>query len=120
MSFTSLFEPTGQSVLTEATHWVVALLGNSLMTTIAVVIVGCSGALLLSGRFQIRRTAQTILGLFLLFGAADTANGLLGVVSSELSEEPISISVPELTRSTEKPQPSVIDPYAGPSLPMQQ
>lgn len=119
MSSTSLFEPTGQSVLTEATHWVVALLGSSLTTIIAVVIVGCSGVLLLSGRFQIRRTVQTILGLFLLFEAADTANGLLGVVSTEHSEEPISISAPE-TRSTEKPQPSVIDPYAGPSLPMQQ
>lgn len=120
MNTSSLFDTTGHSVLTQATNWVVALLSSTLTTTLAVLIVGCLGLMLLSGRFQIRRTAQTIVGLFLLFGAADTANGLLGVVSSELSEEPVSISMPAVTRSTEKPRPPVLDPYAGPSLPMPQ
>lgn len=120
MNSSSLFDATEQSALTQAANWIATLLSGTLTTTIAVVIVGCLGMMLLSGRFQIRRTAQTIVGLFLLFGAADTAASILGFVSNAPSEEASSISLSQYTTSPESPRPPVLDPYAGASLPMPQ
>jgi hypothetical protein len=53
---------------------------------LAVIAVASVGFLMLSGRVDWRRGAQTILGCFIVFGASSIAVGLMGVAQSAAAD----------------------------------
>lgn len=109
-----------------AVGWLEGTLLGFLATVIAVIAVASVGFLMLTGRIDIRRGAQVVLGCFVLFGASTIASGVLGVVSS-------SRTGPDLAQSRSLPPPpqlpppvryqpassSPFDPYSGASAPKQ-
>ncbi|BBF68407.1 hypothetical protein SBA_ch1_06070 [Sphingomonas bisphenolicum] len=89
---------------------------GSMATAIATLAIAVLGFLMFSGRFDWRRSAATIMGCFLIFGAPIIAGGLMGAASTnmiakrQVSEEPLV--TPPTPRA-----PQHYDPYAGAALP---
>lgn len=106
--------PSG-SALSAAAQWIEgALLGN-FGTALAVIAVAWVGFEMLSGRVSPRRSAQVVLGMFILFGAPRIASELAGLAQSQ---------TPALTAQAgpapNPPRPKVpsgYDPYAGAAVP---
>lgn len=119
MNSNSLFEISGRSVFVEANEWVMALFAGQFFTAIALIAVAILGMTLLSGYLNVRSATQTVGGLFLLFGAADMAYGLLNVLSSNLADAPGVLPPAAIVEPKHEGRPPAVDPYAGPSLPMQ-
>jgi type IV secretory pathway VirB2 component (pilin) len=114
----SLFDRSPQPVLGAAGEWTQGLLGGTLATALCVIAVAILGFLLLSGRLQVRRSVEVVLGCFLLLGAGLLAVQLQQLASgagraSVASTEQIIVS--EYAESPELP-PAEYDPYAGASL----
>lgn len=76
----SLFDEPAQPVLGSAGELTQGVLGGTLATTLCVIAVAILGLLLLSGRLQVRRSVEVVLGCFLLLGA-----GLLAVQLQQLA-----------------------------------
>lgn len=116
-------QPAGERVFAAAVNWLQGTLLGSLATTVAVIAIASVGLLLFSGRIDIRRGAQMILGCFILFGAASIAAGImrvadLGNSGAELRapQPPLPVyALPAAPKSPVKAAP--YDPYAGASLP---
>jgi type IV secretory pathway VirB2 component (pilin) len=114
----SLFDRSPQPVLGAAGEWTQGLLGGTLATALCVIAVAILGFLLLSGRLQVRRSVEVVLGCFLLLGA-----GLLAVQLQQLATGAAVTSqagagqviLPAPAESPPLP-PAGYDPYAGASL----
>src|SRR4051812_8915649 len=79
----SLPEP---SAIVSAVTWVEEIMLGSAATALATLAIAGVGALLLTGRIDIRRGASIVLGCFVLFGAAAITNGLMaGIRGSGLA-----------------------------------
>jgi type IV secretory pathway VirB2 component (pilin) len=116
------FDEPAPNVLAAAVQWLDATLLGTIATTIAVIAVASIGFLLLSGRVDVRRTAQVILGCFILFGASSIAAGIMRAVNADGS--PAEIQAPPLpppnyppATSQTRPAAAAYDPYAGAALP---
>lgn len=101
--------------LLSAALWIKALLSGPLATAVAIVAVTLLAALLISGRVPSRRAAEVLVGIFVVFGAATVADGIVGGSSekpqpSVLPSEPIAVLV-------RPPAAAAYDPYAGASVP---
>jgi type IV secretory pathway VirB2 component (pilin) len=114
----SLFDKPAQPVLGAAGEWTQGALGGTLATTLCVIAIAILGLLLLSGRLQVRRSVEVVLGCFLLLGA-----GLLAVQLQRLAGQAGESGMaggPQATLAepAETPPlpPANSDPYAGASL----
>lgn len=115
----SLTDAPDASVLVAAIGWVQGTLLGTLATVIAIVAVAAIGLMMLGGRIDIRRSATTLVGCFILFGAASIASGIrdaASLVSDDirppLREAP---QPPPLPSPIEPKRPA--DPYAGAAVP---
>ncbi|HYC96234.1 MAG TPA: TrbC/VirB2 family protein [Sphingomicrobium sp.] len=112
-------DPSGSNPLTAALEWLQGTLLGSFATSIAVIALALIGFLMLSGRVDVRRAVQVVLGCFIIFGASTIANGILLAVSG-------ASHGPDLAQAPPPPPPqfpapvgsqptssSPFDPYAG-------
>lgn len=114
------------SVLAVALDWLRGTLLGALGTSVAVLTVASVGFLMVTGRVDVRRAGQVILGCFILFGASTIASGILAVLQGKGNgiEPPMPVSAPLPDYPVAPPatqgSPSVFDPYAGAALPQRQ
>ena len=90
---------------------------------LATVAVASVGFLLLTGRLDLRRGANVIIGCFIVFGAASIVSGIMSVVQGGSGEAPqmeVAAAPPVHVQATYPqqplPNPSGYDPYAGAAL----
>jgi type IV secretion system protein VirB2 len=73
---TANFDPQGSGPILGAVNWLQGTLLGNVATAIAVIAVGATGLMMLTGRIDWRRGATVILGLFIVFGAASIVAGI--------------------------------------------
>ena len=116
-------QPNNGNVFGVALQWVQATLLGSVATAITVIAVASVGLLLMSGRVDIRRAVQVVLGCFILFGAASIAAGIMRIAADGGSGPAISPSPTPPPIAYVSPAPALpanavpYDPYAGAALP---
>lgn len=115
-------DPAFANVFGASIQWMQGTVLGSVATAVAVVAVASIGFLMLSGRVDVRRAAQSILGCFIIFGASTIAAGIVRVVQDDnaVSETVVSPSPPPAYPPPAKrrsPVASPYDPYAGAALP---
>ena len=112
----------GGNVFVLAVQWLQATLLGTVATAVAVIAVASIGFLLLSGRTDVRRAVQVILGCFILFGASSIASGIMRGLAgpgpppgtTALPPPPIGLPV-----APDEPMKAVpYDPYAGAAVPV--
>ena len=69
-------DPQGSGVILGAVTWLQGTLLGNVATALAVIAVGATGLLMLTGRIDWRRGAVVILGCFIVFGAASIVAGI--------------------------------------------
>ena len=74
-------DPAGSSVILTAVNWLQGTLLGNVATALAVIAVGATGLMMLTGRIDWRRGATVILGCFIVFGAAAIVAGIRSVAS---------------------------------------
>jgi hypothetical protein len=108
-------------VFAAALAWLQGTLLGTVATSVAVVAVASVGFLMLSGRIDVRRGAQVVLGCFVLFGAPSIAAGIIAMAhhGNEAAEVLPSIPQPLVYAPPAKPSVRAVpyDPYAGAALP---
>lgn len=112
---------TSDNVFEAAILWLQSTLLGTVATAVAVISVASVGLLLFSGRIDVRRAGQVILGCFILFGASTIAAGLTTILSGAggTSEATPSAAAPSYAPppvQSARPA-SPYDPYAGAALP---
>jgi type IV secretory pathway VirB2 component (pilin) len=115
-------ESAGTSVFAAAIQWLDGVLLGTLASTVAVIALASVGLLMLSGRVDVRRGAQVIIGCFIVFGASTIAAGIMGVIGGTGSApQTQSLPSPPPLYPAAPAQPargsSPYDPYAGAALP---
>lgn len=109
--------PYNQDGMIAAASWIEHLLLGSIATAIAVLAIAVTGAMMLTGRVDLRRGAAVILGCFLLFGAPMIAAGLYtmlnGVAGGTSAKAPPPAPTPPSAPASTNP----FDPYAGAAVP---
>ena len=78
---TEELDPLQPGAIGSAVGWVEGTLLGTVATTVAVIAVATVGFLMLTGRIDIRRATQVVLGCFILIGASTIASGIFGAVS---------------------------------------
>jgi len=74
-------DPAGSNVILTAVDWVQGTLLGNVATAVAVIAVGATGLMMLTGRVDWRRGAMVILGCFIVFGAAAIVAGIRSVAA---------------------------------------
>ena len=110
------------NALAAAVEWLQGTLLGSLAVAVAVIAVAFVGFLLLTGRVDVRRAVQVILGCFILFGASSIAGGIMRIVdadggSAELAAAPLAQPADRPAQEPAGVKASPYDPYAGAALP---
>ena len=77
-------DPAGSGVILNAVNWLQGTLLGNVATALAVIAVGATGLMMLTGRIDWRRGAVVILGCFILFGAASIVAGIRSVSAGGL------------------------------------
>lgn len=77
-------DPAGSGVILNAVNWLQGTLLGNVATALAVIAVGATGLMMLTGRIDWRRGAVVILGCFILFGAASIVAGIRSVSTGGL------------------------------------
>ena len=72
-------DPAGSNVILNAVTWLQGTLLGNVATALAVIAVGATGLMMLTGRIDWRRGATVILGCFIVFGAAAIVAGVRSV-----------------------------------------
>jgi type IV secretion system protein VirB2 len=75
-------DPAGSNVILNAVTWLQGTLLGNVATALAVIAVGATGLLMLTGRIDWRRGATVILGCFILFGAGAIVAGIRSVATA--------------------------------------
>jgi type IV secretion system protein VirB2 len=75
-------DPAGSSPILGAVTWLQGTLLGNVATTLAVIAVGATGLMMLTGRIEWRRGATVILGCFVIFGAAAIVAGIRSVAGT--------------------------------------
>lgn len=76
---TAQTDPAGSGPILGALDWIEGTLLGNLATTAAVIAVGATGLMMLTGRIDWKRGLTVILGAFILFGAAAIVAGIRSV-----------------------------------------
>ena len=74
-------DPAGSSVILTAVGWIQGTLLGNVATALAVIAVGATGLMMLTGRIDWKRGATVILGCFIVFGAAAIVAGIRSVAA---------------------------------------
>ncbi len=74
-------DPAGSSVILNAVNWLQGTLLGNVATALAVIAVGATGLMMLTGRIDWRRGAAVIIGCFIIFGAATIVAGIRSVAT---------------------------------------
>ena len=69
-------DPAGSGVIFSAVNWLQGTLLGNVATGLAVIAVGATGLLMLTGRIDWRRGATVIVGCFIVFGAGAIVAGI--------------------------------------------
>lgn len=97
--------------------WIVDLLTGAGAQIMAVLAVASIGLLMLTGRLALRRAVVTIIGCFIVFGAAGIAEALNSLAdngqAADATGEQAYVYIP-----TQPPEPD-LDPYSGAAAPDQ-
>jgi thiol:disulfide interchange protein len=108
--------------MVSAVAWLQGTVLGAVATAAAVVAVAAVGFMMLTGRMDMRRSGQVILGCFIIFGAATIANGLMAAMSlssrgsdQNPPDQQVVSAVPPTVPV--KSVPAVSDPYAGAAVP---
>lgn len=72
-------DPAGSGPIVSAVNWLQGTLLGNVATALAVIAVGATGLMMLTGRIDWRRGATVILGCFVVFGAAAIVAGIRSV-----------------------------------------
>jgi type IV secretory pathway VirB2 component (pilin) len=72
-------DPAGSNPILSAVGWLQGTLLGNVATALAVIAVGATGLLMLTGRIDWKRGATVILGCFIVFGAAAIVAGIRSV-----------------------------------------
>ena len=72
-------DPAGSNPILAAVNWLQGTMLGNVATAIAVLAVGATGLMMLTGRIDWRRGATVILGCFIVFGAASIVAGIQSV-----------------------------------------
>ena len=104
------------SSLGQAAEWFDAVLAGLLVIAICTIALAALGLALFAGRLDIRRGAAVIIGCFLVLGASNIANGLIGSSTglAAVPEFPLAPRAP--LQIPPRKDRNVDDPYAGASL----
>ena len=78
---TTNFDPQGSGPILSAVNWLQGTLLGNVATALAVIAVGATGLMMLTGRIDWRRGATVILGCFIVFGAAAIVAGIQSVAT---------------------------------------
>ena len=107
----SLFDSPGFSPVADSPGWAAELLTGSLATGLAVLAIAILGFLALGGRVPLRQGALAVVGIFLLFSAAEVAN------VSDIARGESDWSRQEVYRAPLTPAPAATEynPFADPS-----
>lgn len=110
------------TVFSAALQWLEATAIGPIATGIAVIAIASVGFQLLSGRIDVRRGAQVIVGCFILLGASSIAIGIMDAVdaSQGTDESQLAAAAPVYAPSPHQPASPAPphDPYAGAALPV--
>lgn len=112
-----------QGVIAAAMNWLEATLLGTVATAVAVIAVAAVGFLLLSGRIDVRRAAQVIVGCFILFGASSIAAGIMRASTDDAASPEVAPTPapppPVYAAPAARPPAKAVpyDPYAGAALP---
>jgi type IV secretion system protein VirB2 len=74
-------DPAGSNVILTAVTWLQGTLLGNVATAVAVIAVGATGLMMLTGRIDWRRGATVIIGCFIVFGAAAIVAGIRSVAA---------------------------------------
>jgi type IV secretion system protein VirB2 len=74
-------DPAGSGVILTAVDWLQGTLLGNVATALAVIAVGATGLMMLTGRIDWRRGGVVILGCFVVFGAAAIVAGIRTVAA---------------------------------------
>ena len=74
-------DPAGSNVILTAVTWLQGTLLGNVATAVAVIAVGATGLMMLTGRIDWRRGALVIIGCFVVFGAAAIVAGIRSISS---------------------------------------
>lgn len=115
-------DPATPDAFIAAVRWLDGTLLGSLASIVAIIAVATIGLLLISGRVDVRRAVQVILGCFIIFGASTIAAGLADALNmSKTGGEVLPPQPPAMKIAPPGPQRPVAnvpyDPYAGAALP---
>jgi type IV secretion system protein VirB2 len=69
-------DPAGSNVILNAVNWLEGTLLGNVATALAVIAVGATGLMMLTGRIDWRRGATVVVGCFIVFGAAAIVAGI--------------------------------------------
>jgi len=72
-------DPAGSNVILNAVTWLQGTLLGNVATGLAVIAVGATGLLMLTGRVDWRRGVTVIIGCFIVFGAGAIVAGIRSV-----------------------------------------
>jgi type IV secretion system protein VirB2 len=114
--------PADTNAFAAAAQWLEGTLLGTVATAVAVIAVASVGLLLMSGRVDLRRAVQVIIGCFILFGASILASGIVNVVTGttgSVAEPTPPPPTPVYSAPAPKTAPASApyDPYAGAALP---
>jgi len=74
-------DPAGSNPIFSAVAWLQGTLLGNVATALAVIAVGATGLMMLTGRIDWKRGATVILGCFIVFGAAAIVAGIRSVAA---------------------------------------
>jgi type IV secretory pathway VirB2 component (pilin) len=117
----SLFDPATGNIFREAFGWLAALLGEPLVTALAVFAIALFGLLLLRGRLHLERAGLVLIGAFILFGAVAISSAIVDRAQRQIGNEKAVVTAgpPPPQPANPVPPSQPFDPYAGASLPQQ-
>jgi type IV secretion system protein VirB2 len=100
--------------------WVENALLGSVAVTIATLAIGALGLMMLTGRMDVRRGVQAVVGCFVIFGASSIASGMISAFDRSVDRS--QQTAPGSTSVGLPPEPGNLpvrqyDPYAGAAIP---
>ncbi|WP_230482644.1 TrbC/VirB2 family protein [Sphingomonas sp. Leaf21] len=101
--------------IVSAVVWIEHMITGSLATLVATIAVGTAGLAIMMGRLPVRRGAEIVLGIFVVFGAPAIARGISALPMPERAEMSLPASNPPIV--VRAPPMAAYDPYAGASVP---
>lgn len=116
------YDVVKSNAINSASDWLQATFLGTLATSTAIVAIASIGFLMLSGRIDVRRSAQAIFGCFMIFGASTVAAGIVSAVPGRSASDAVAQApTPPQSLPTPPAYPnanaSAFDPYAGAAVP---